>query len=364
MSPTELDHLVPIDFKNVAQVPDTHTWLINNSSSTDESVPLIDLEDPQALEKIKMACENWGVFQVINHGIPMELLAQIEHQARRFFDLTREEKLLTLRSPDNPIGYGVIPFSPSYNTLMWMEGLTLSGSPLELARRVWPEDYSPFCTVTEDYQEQMRGLAEKIALLIFKSLGISREDVEWFESKSMEAFLHLNSYPNCPNPTRALGMAPHRDTSLITLLYQSSTNKGLQVYGPNLKWVDVEPISNAFVVNVAEMLQLYSNDQFKSVVHRAIVSEAQHRISVVYFYGPNIDVKISSSPKLIKDGEFPIYRPVSLKEYRKIKNVHFDKALEMVRFNSIVVENANALTSGNEAPLDGVDGGKVEALEA
>nr|GLL20517.1 gibberellin 3-beta-dioxygenase 1-like [Ipomoea trifida] len=364
MSPTELDHLVPMDFKNVVQVPETHTWLINNSSSTDESVPLIDLEDPQAVEKIKMACENWGIFQVTNHGVPMELLAQIEHQARRFFDLTREEKLLTLRSPDSTNGYGIIPISRTFNTLMWMEGFTLSGSPLELARRVWPKDYSPFCTVIEDYQEQMMGLAVKITSLIFKSLGLSREDVEWFDPKSTEAFFHLNSYPRCPDPTRALGMVPHTDSSLITLLYQSSTNRGLQVYGPNLKWVDVEPISNAIVVNVSDLLQIYSNNQFKSVVHRAIVSEANHRISVVYFFGPKIDVNISSPPKLIKDGDSPMYRPVSWKEYREIKGVHFDKALEVVRFNSVVVENANAVTSGNEAPLDGVDGGKVEALEA
>nr|GLL20507.1 gibberellin 3-beta-dioxygenase 3-like [Ipomoea trifida] len=353
---TELEHLIPIDFKNSVQVPETHTWLINNSSSTEESVPLIDLEDPQALEKIKMACENWGVFQVTNHGIPMELLAQMEHQVRRFFDLTREEKLLTLRSPDSNNGYGIIHISPIFNTLMWMEGLTLSGSPLELARRVWPKDYTPFCTVIEDYQEQMRCLAEKISILIFKSLGIAREDVEWFEPKSMEAFLQLNSYPNCPDPARALGMIPHTDSSLVTLLYQSNTNRGLQMYGPNLKWVDVEPISNAITVNIGDMMQIYSNGQFKSMLHRAIVSKAHHRISVIYFFGPKSDVNISSPLKLIKDGDFPMYRPIIWKEYRKLKLKHSNKALELVRFNSVVVENANALTltsDDDEAPLDG-----------
>nr|GMC65250.1 gibberellin 3-beta-dioxygenase 3-like [Ipomoea batatas] len=364
MSPTELDHLVPMDFKNVVQVPDTHTWLINNSSSSEESVPLIDLEDPQAVEKIKMACENWGVFQVTNHGVPIELLAQMEHQVRRFFNLTREEKLLTLRKPDSPNGYGIIKVSPSYNTLMWMEGLTLSGSPLEFARRVWPKDYTPFCTVTEDYQEQMRGLAEKITSLIFKSLGISGEDVEWFEPKSMETSLQLNSYPKCPDPACALGMIPHTDSTLITLLYQSNTNRALQAYGPNLKWVDVEPISNAIVVHVGDMMHIYSNGQYKNVLHRAIVSEAHHRISVIYFFGPNSDVSISSPLKFIKNGDFPMYRPITWKEYRKLKLKYLNKSLELVRFNSVVVENANALTSGDEAPLDGVDGGKVEALEA
>ncbi|XP_019191852.1 PREDICTED: gibberellin 3-beta-dioxygenase 3-like [Ipomoea nil] len=359
---TELDHLIPMDFKNAVQVPDTHTWVdfaCINSSSSDEYVPLIDLEDPQVVEKKKMACENWGVFQVTNHGVPMELIAEIEHQARRFFALPREQKLLTLRSPDSPTGYGIVPISRVFNSLMWMEGFTMSGSPVEHVRRVWPQDYSPFCTAFDDYQEQMMGLAIKITSLIFKSLGLSNEDVEWFNPKSTEAFLHLNSYPKCPDPTHALGMVAHTDSSLITLLYQSNTDRGLQVIGPNHNWVDVEPISDAIVVNLSDLLQIISNGRFKSVTHRAIVSEAHHRISIPFFFGPKIDVNISSPLKLIKGGDFPMYRPISWKEYREIKGVHFDKALEAVRFNSVVVEKDNAQTTGDEAPL----GGKVKALE-
>ncbi|XP_019192569.1 PREDICTED: gibberellin 3-beta-dioxygenase 2-like [Ipomoea nil] len=359
----ELDHLVPMDFKNADQVPDTHTWVDSpciNSSSSDESVPLIDLEDLQAVEKIKMACENWGVFQVINHGIPVALFAEIENQARRFFALPREQKLLTLRSPGSPTGYGIIPISRVFNSLMWMEGFTMSGSPMEIVRRVWPQDYSPFCTAIDDYQEKLMGLAVKITSLIFKSLGLSDEDVEWFNPKSTEAFLHLNSYPKCPDPTRALGMVAHTDSSLITLLYQSNTDRGLQVIGPNHNWVDVEPISDAIVVNVSDLLQITSNGRFKSVTHRAIVSEAHHRISIPFFFGPKIDVNISSPLKLINDGDFSMYRPISWKEYREIKGVHFDKALEAVRFNnSVVIEKDNAQTTGNEASL----GDNVEALK-
>nr|GLL20510.1 gibberellin 3-beta-dioxygenase 1-like [Ipomoea trifida] len=245
---------------------------------------------------------------------------------------------------------------------MWYEGFTVVGSPLEHARRVWPQDYSAFCAVIEDYQEQMMGLTEKIASLMFKSLGLSvGEDVEWFEPngpcKSTQTYLQLNSYPNCPDPTRAMGLAQHTDTSLITLLYQSGTSRGLQVYGPNLNWVDVEPISNAIIVNLGDLMQIISNGQFKSVLHRAIVSKAHHRISVAYFFGPNKNVEISPSPKLIKGSDFPMYRSISWKEYLDIKNMYFN-ALEMIGFNS-VVEKSNALASGNEAPLVS----EVEAIE-
>nr|GLL20506.1 gibberellin 3-beta-dioxygenase 1-like [Ipomoea trifida] len=353
--------------KNAVKLPDSHTWVVDsdspiiNSSSTQESVPLIDLDDPQAVEKIKMACENWGVFQVTNHGVPVALLAQIEHQTRRFFELPPEQKLRVMRSPGSPAGYGPPRISQFFSSRMWHEGFTVAGSPLEHARRVWPQDYSAFCTVIEDYQEQMMGLVGKIVTLMFKSVGLSAgEDVEWFESngpcKNAQTYLQLNSYPNCPDPTRAMGLAQHTDTSLITLLYQSGTSRGLQVYGPNRNWVDVEPISNAIVVNLGDLMQIFSNGLFKSVLHRAIVSKAHHRISVAYFFSPNKNVEISPSPKLIKGSEFPMYRPISLKEYLDIKNKYFN-ALEMIGFNS-VVEKSNALASCNEAPL----GSEVEAI--
>lgn len=213
------------------------------------------------------------------------------------------------------------------------------GSPLEHARRVWPHDYSDFCTVIDDYQEQMMGLSEKIASLMFKSLGLSREDVEWFDEPNglpRHAFLQLNSYPICPDPTHAIGFAQHTDSSLITLLYQPNTIKGLQVYRPDLNWVDVEPISNAIVVNIGDLMQIASNGRFKSVVHRAVVSKDHHRISVVYFFSPNKHVKISPPLKLINDGDLPIYRPTSWKDYFDVKAIYFDKALEMVGFNSLV----------------------------
>nr|GMC65248.1 gibberellin 3-beta-dioxygenase 3-like [Ipomoea batatas] len=307
--------------KNAVKLPDSHTWVVDsdspivNSSSTKESVPLIDLDDPQALEKIKMACENWGVFQVTNHGVPVALLAQIQHQTRRFFELAPEQKLRVMRSPGSPAGYGPPRISQFFSSRMWHEGFTVAGSPLEHARRVWPQDYSAFCAVIEDYQEQMMGLVGKIVALMFKSLGLSAgEDVEWFESngpcKNAQTYLQLNSYPNCPDPTRAMGLAQHTDTSLITLLYQSGTSRGLQVYGPNRNWVDVEPISNAIVVNLGDLMQIFSNDCSKACYIEPFA---------VNF--PCLD----------------------------IKNKYFN-ALEMIGFNS-VVEKSNALASGNEAPL-------------
>lgn len=81
-----------------------------------DGIPLIDLSplnspdfDPDALErlvsKIGEACEKWGFFQVINHGVPSQALEKIRLASRKFFWLPKEEKKKVSRDEVNPYGY-------------------------------------------------------------------------------------------------------------------------------------------------------------------------------------------------------------------------------------------------------------------
>ncbi|KAK0570579.1 hypothetical protein LWI29_003449 [Acer saccharum] len=98
-------------------------------------------------------------------------------------------------------------------------------------------------------------------------------------------------------------------------------------------WVLVNPISGAFVVNVGDLMHIICNGRFKTALHRALVNQTHHRISVVYFYGPPKDVNVSPSIKLV-DRDHPIlYRPVTWKEYLDSKTTHFNKALDFIRFD-------------------------------
>lgn len=57
------------------------------------------------ITEIGNACEKWGFFQVINHGVPLEKLEQIEQTGRKFFALSKEEKWKVGRDEHNPMGY-------------------------------------------------------------------------------------------------------------------------------------------------------------------------------------------------------------------------------------------------------------------
>ena len=183
----------------------------------------------------------------------------------------------------------------------------------------------------ERYQKKMEVLAEQLTHLILKSLDISQEDLNWDIASPFTA-LQLNSYPSCPDPNRAMGLAPHTDTSLLTILHQSAIS-GLEIFKQGVGWVSVLPIAGALVVNVGDLLHVLSNARFPSVLHRAVVNrDGCHRLSVAYFYGIPTDSSVCPLPKLLNiSGQTPRYRSVIVKEYVIIKSKNFEKALSLIR---------------------------------
>lgn len=141
------------DFSSLQELPDSYAWSQNDDQypsspgsfgAEQDSVPVIDLSDPNALKLTGHACRTWGVFQVTNHGIPSKLLDNIESAGRSLFSLPVQQKLKAARSPDGISGYGFARISSFFQKLMWSEGFTIVGSPLDHFRQLWPQDYNKF----------------------------------------------------------------------------------------------------------------------------------------------------------------------------------------------------------------------------
>ncbi|KAH8482689.1 hypothetical protein H0E87_029952 [Populus deltoides] len=330
-NPLHLHHIIPLDFDSVRTVPDSHVWPTSHAFESDDqlSIPTVDLMDPDAVKLVGHACETWGVFQVINHGIPLDIIDEVESEARRLFSLPTGHKLKALRSPGGATGYGLARISPFFSKKMWHEGFTVMGSPVDHARELWPNDYQRFCDVMEDYQKKMKELAITLMHLILKSLDLSEEEISKVVSPGgASTALQLNSYPFCPDPSRVMGLAPHTDTSLLTILYQSTIN-GLEIFKDGVGWVLVSPTNGSLVVNVGDLLHILSNAQFPSVLHRVVLKEKQQRLSLAYFYSPPTDFHVS--PLALNPAQIPLYRSVSVREYIHIKAKDVEKALSLIR---------------------------------
>ncbi|XP_068342572.1 gibberellin 3-beta-dioxygenase 1-like [Pyrus communis] len=328
---------VPDDFNSLHELPDSYAWTTLNEhpSLESDSVPVVDLNDPNSLQLLGHACKTWGVFQLTNHGIPQSLVHAMDSAARSLFSLPAQQKLKVARSPGQISGYGFHLIAAFWDKQQWSECFTIVGSPLEHYAQLWPQDYTKFCCITEEFEREIKRLASRLMWLMLASLGISKDDVEWDgpkgDDQNASAVFQFNSYPSCPDPDRTLGLVPHTDSSLVSIVHQSNID-GLQVFREGTGWFTIQPVPGALVINVGDLMSILSNGLYSSVLHRVLVKRAQHRISLVYHYGPPAAVKIAPLAKLVGPSHPPLYPPVTnWNEYISTKAKLKGKALPSLR---------------------------------
>ncbi|XP_022997431.1 gibberellin 3-beta-dioxygenase 1-like [Cucurbita maxima] len=332
--------VVPLDFDSVQTVPESHLWAHTDESSqkieSDKivSIPVVDLNDDNVMELIGKACEEWGMFQLINHGIPKTLIAETEEVAQCLFALPKSQKMKALQVPGTSTGYCIARFSKYYEKLMWHEGFTVIGSPVDDFKKLWPSDYQRFCDKMEEYQLKMKALGDKLTRLIFKFLGISDEEMVKLLSyidpttRKPHMLLRLNSYPPCPDPSKVIGLATHTDTSLLTMLHQAR-KYGLQIFNEKEGWIPLARKSDTLIINIGDLLQIISNGRFHSIPHRVMIQETEETtMSMAFFYYPPGHLNVSPYCKpLSETPQTPIYKAVNVKEYFTIKANNLGKGI-------------------------------------
>ncbi|XP_038685942.1 protein DOWNY MILDEW RESISTANCE 6-like [Tripterygium wilfordii] len=286
--------------------------------STCENVPVIDLgcqDRTQIVRQIGDACEDYGFFQVINHGVSREVTEQMLQVAFDFFSLPVEEKLKLYS--DDPSK--TMRLSTSFNVNKekvhnWRDYLRLHCYPLNKYLPEWPSNPLSFKEIVRNYCIQVRQLGYRLEELIAESLGLEKDYVTKVLGDQGQ-HMAVNYYPPCPEPELTYGLPGHTDPNALTILLQDLQVSGLQVL-KDAKWVAVNPHPNAFVINIGDQLQALSNGRYKSVWHRAVVNADKPRMSVASFLVPSDDAVISPPKALVgHDGSGALYRDFTYPEY-------------------------------------------------
>ncbi|GLJ42643.1 hypothetical protein SUGI_0883800 [Cryptomeria japonica] len=301
------------------EIPKSYIRSENERSKTTavctESIPVIDLSGiygpnrTEAINAISKACEEWGFFQVINHGVPERVIENMMRAHHMFFELPEVEKAkYKAERHDKPVVYGTSFTAKDQKVLEWRDFLMfiVEGTIDAQTLKDWPPIIRDSAL---EYMTEVRKVALEILSALSESLGISGI----FESIMGHERLLLNYYPPCPNPDMTFGVSEHSDVGLITVLLQDDVG-GLQV-SHNGQWVAVQPISNALLINVADVLQVLSNGKFQSVEHRAVPNYSQARISVPLFCAPARSTIIKPVPELVNEHNPSKYRPFTFGDY-------------------------------------------------
>jgi isopenicillin N synthase-like dioxygenase len=97
-------------------------------------------------------------------------------------------------------------------------------------------------------RELLKGISESMGMeasYILKAMNM--------ESAGLQSFV-ANLYPPCPQPDLAMGLPPHSDHGLLTVVTQNGIG-GLQLQR-NGKWVNVHALPNSLLVNTSDQLEV------------------------------------------------------------------------------------------------------------
>ncbi|KAB2073269.1 hypothetical protein ES319_A07G071600v1 [Gossypium barbadense] len=255
-------------------------------------IPTVDLspftkndEDgkKKAMEVITKACSEYGFFQIVNHGVPINLLQRALDLSKVFFEYPSDEKLKSSPASNAPLpaGYNTQPQqSPDKNEylLMFPPGSTFN---------VFPQNPPDFKRVLEDVFSKLTETGLLVETIVNQCLGLPPNFLKEYNHDRSWDFMD-----------EAGGLEVSKDG----------------------EWIPVIPAKGTLVVNISDVIQVLSNNKFKSATHRVVRPKGRSRYSFAFFYNLQGDKWVEPLPHFTKDiGESPKYRGFQYSEYLQLR---------------------------------------------
>ena len=287
----------------------------------------------QLVDNVRNCCLYNGFFQITGHNVPLDLQERVLACSKRFFALPLAEKQKI--SKDNNSynrGYELLRSQileagtePELKEGLYIGDEISETHPYYVQKKLnsgpnqWPEhiaDLDEFKSTTMEYYRATCALAKDVFKVMAQTLDLPSDHFEKFCSGSVAnvRFLHYPPQPADSDSKLARGIGAHTDFGTITLLLQDEVD-GLQVYDKKTDtWLGVTPIRGAYVVNLGNLFQRWTNDRYKSNLHRVINKSGEERYSIPLFFNGDPDFVCECLPNCISEGEAPKYPPISVTE--------------------------------------------------
>jgi isopenicillin N synthase-like dioxygenase len=257
----------------------------------------------ETVRRVHDACATIGFFYITGHGIPQSLIDDTFAASREFFAIPDGQKT---DARLNAIfrGHKPLDMKGGFEGKRQVGGAELFTAGLDVPAddpltnqpgygpTPWPAAMPGFQRRVTTYFDTVSAVCAKVVAVLAQSLEI---DPRFFESKYAKptSTCVLNHYPPLPDdaPPGTFSGQEHTDWGSLTMLYQDSCG-GLQVKTRDGEWIEAPPIEGAYVLNIGDMLQRWSNDRFVSTPHRIINRSGKERYSIGVFYNPQSDAVV------------------------------------------------------------------------
>jgi isopenicillin N synthase-like dioxygenase len=306
-------------------------------------VPVIDITAADAPEGLDAACRSIGFMSIVGHGIASDVIEAMVEATDEFFALPLGEKL-RYRPPGAHIdrGYaakgteslayslGVGDRPPdlfeAFNIGPETRPAVIRAERPEFAPNIWPERPARLRETLMPYFDAAGGLARRVASVMAVALGLAPA---FFDDKTDHSTdtLRVNHYERAPGePEPVPGqqrMGAHTDYGILTVLYADQV-PGLEVVGPDGAWHAVVPPEGALLVNLGDLLAEWTNDRWRSTLHRVVppprgADGPSVRRSMAFFHDGNYDAVIECLPTCCSADNPPRYARVTAGEHLMAK---------------------------------------------
>jgi isopenicillin N synthase-like dioxygenase len=291
--------------------------LVALKQATSNGIPLNSPAVGKIVKEVRNACIQWGFFYVIGHGVDSELLGDLRKVSLDFFHKPKDFKNVIRRQANNYRGYTdseltkqKLDLKEAFDFGFEHEDEHIKNK-MDGGRNQWPADMPEFRSTLQKYSTVMHSLSSILMDLIFTSLGTDPSTMRpHFHENCVTSWCRLNYYPPCINTEGLLGVGPHSDPGTLTVLLQDDNVSSLQVEKDGA-YHDVSPVKDSFVINIGDMMQVWSNGLYNAPVHRVVANPAKERFSVPFFFNPSYSTDVKPLPQCVSNDKPLRYRPLN-----------------------------------------------------
>jgi isopenicillin N synthase-like dioxygenase len=306
--------------------------------SSSPPVPVIDWPSGAELprkgrEALDRACRESGFFYLRIEGLE-DRVRDVWEQLRWFFALPVEVKRSVARSEDNSRGYYDRELTKNARDMKEVFDFGSLERPdlpddhpdnrTQDGWNLWPsiDGGEQFRKVLQDWFADCHANGLHLLAHLAQNLGAHPDTLTQDFSPHHSSFLRLNYYPlrdplagsGRADATGHMGVHHHTDAGAVTLLLQDKVG-GLQIHHDGV-WLDVPPIPGTLVINIGDIVQVWSNDRYRAPLHRVIASSRQDRYSIPFFLNPVYSAQYAPLAAQTGAGRPPMYRPINWGEFR------------------------------------------------
>jgi isopenicillin N synthase-like dioxygenase len=304
-----------------------------SETSSFETIPVVDISvlggtdadaHAEAIRQLRQAAENVGFLYVSGHGLADGLLAELQRATRDFFALPTETKMrVYMGHSRNHRGYvpegeevfagGTPDAKEAFDLSIDLPATDpdyVAGNPL-LGPNQWPDDLPGFREAITAYYDAAFALGRRLLRGFSEALGLPADHLDRFVTKPPSQ-LRLIHYPYNERANDRPGIGAHTDYEIFTLLLP--TAPGLEVMNGAGEWIDAPPVPGTLVVNIGDMLEVWSNGLFTATSHR-VRRVSEERYSFPLFFACDYWTKVEPLPQFVSPERPPAYPAIVAGEH-------------------------------------------------